>query len=53
MFSKDTIQKFEKLPTPFYYYDIALLTKTLEEVKRQFTKHNFHVHSYFKEHIDQ
>ena len=44
MFSKDTIQKFEKLPTPFYYYDIDLLTKTLEEAKKQFQKHNFHVH---------
>ncbi|HWY13493.1 MAG TPA: diaminopimelate decarboxylase [Bacteroidia bacterium] len=44
MFSKDIIQKFEKLPTPFYYYDIGLLTKTLEEVKKQFRKHNFHVH---------
>jgi diaminopimelate decarboxylase len=49
MFSKDTIQKFEKLPTPFYYYDIDLLTKTLEEVKKQcFDKlsnqYRFHVH---------
>ena len=44
MFTKDIIQKFEKLPTPFYYYDIGLLTKTLEEVKKQFQKHNFHVH---------
>jgi diaminopimelate decarboxylase len=44
MFSKELIQRFEKLPTPFYYYDIALLTKTLEEAKKQFSKHNFHVH---------
>jgi len=44
MFSKDLVQKFEKLPTPFYYYDIALLTKTLEEAKKYFSKYNFHVH---------
>lgn len=44
MFSKELIQKFEKLQTPFYYYDVALLTKTLEEVKRQYQKHSFHVH---------
>ena len=49
MFSEETIQKFEKLPTPFYYYDIDLLTKTLDEVKKQcFDKvsnqYRFHVH---------
>ena len=44
MFSKELIQKFEKLPTPFYYYDIELLRKTLNEAKKQFSKHNFHVH---------
>jgi diaminopimelate decarboxylase len=44
MFSKELIQRFEKLPTPFYYYDMDLLTRTLEEAKQQFSKHNFHVH---------
>lgn len=52
MFSKELIQKFEKLPTPFYYYDITLLTKTLEEAKKQFSKHNFHVHYALKANSD-
>jgi diaminopimelate decarboxylase len=52
MFSKEVIQKFEKLPTPFYYYDMGLLTKTLEEAKKHFSKHNFHVHYALKANSD-
>lgn len=44
MFTKETIQKFEKLSTPFYYYDLAVLKKTLSEVQSLSKANNFHVH---------
>lgn len=44
MFTKETIQKFEKLQTPFYYYNMALLKNTLAEVQKQAAQSNFHVH---------
>ena len=37
------IKEFESLQTPFYYYDIELLRKTLEEVRRQ-SDETFKVH---------
>lgn len=44
MFSKDIIKKFESLPTPFYYYDIDLLKRTLAELKKHSDKFGYHVH---------
>ncbi len=44
MFTKETIQKFEKQTTPFYYYDLALLKKTLSEIQLLAGAHKFHVH---------
>lgn len=38
------IDKFKSLPTPFYYYDIDLLNQTLEFVKSEADKYNYHVH---------
>jgi diaminopimelate decarboxylase len=42
MFSKEIIQKLDKLPTPFYYYDVQLLHETLKSLKKH--SGNFHVH---------
>jgi len=44
MFTEETIRKFEKLSTPFYYYDLAVLKKTLSEVQSLSSSHKFHVH---------
>ncbi len=44
MFSKDIIKKFEKIETPFYYYDTDLLKRTLSELKKYSDKYRFHVH---------
>jgi len=44
MFSPEIIERFKTLPTPFYYYDIELLKKTLETVTRESVKHGFHIH---------
>ena len=39
------LEKLQKIETPFYYYDTALLRKTLEEIKKQTASHpEFRVH---------
>ena len=44
MFSKETIQKFQSTPTPFYYYDLDLLARTIEALKKESDKYGYHVH---------
>jgi len=44
MFSKINIEKFSKLQTPFYYYDLTLLNKTLEALKETSGKNSYVVH---------
>ena len=38
------LDKFKQIPTPFYYYDMALLQYTLDEVKRCIAGFPFKVH---------
>ncbi len=38
------IEKFSKLQTPFYYYDLDILRKTLQEVNKQIQKSDYIVH---------
>lgn len=38
------IDKLKALPTPFYYYDVKLLQDTLDLVKTEAGKYNYHVH---------
>lgn len=39
------VEAFAKLETPFYYYDVELLKKTLDTVRNEAAKHTgFHVH---------
>lgn len=35
---------FRKLKTPFYWYDMQLLTQTLDLVKKEASNYNFHIH---------
>src|SRR3569833_358445 len=44
MFNPDTISRFNKLETPFYYYDLGLLRQTLSACKTASDKYGFHVH---------
>lgn len=44
MITQKAIDYFETLETPFYYYDIALLKKTLEKYTNETRKHNFQIH---------
>lgn len=38
------VEKFQKLPTPFYYYNIELLQETLNVVKSEAGKYGYHIH---------
>jgi diaminopimelate decarboxylase len=38
------IEKFSQLETPFYYYDVELLNKTLDLVKSEIDKYGFEAH---------
>ena len=44
MFTSDTISRFQRLETPFYYYDLGLLRQTLDACKSASDKYGFHVH---------
>ena len=44
MFSKDLVERFEKLETPFYYYDIELLRSTLSSLSKDASTKNYKVH---------
>lgn len=38
------VDKFSTLQTPFYYYDTHLLRKTLEIVRNEANRYNYHIH---------
>lgn len=44
MFDQDLVQRFQALPTPFFYYDIDLLQKTLNSIKEHGLSKGYHVH---------
>jgi diaminopimelate decarboxylase len=44
MFTQNEIKSFEGRKTPFYYYDLNLLKKTLAALTKESSKYNFHVH---------
>ncbi|TWR28969.1 diaminopimelate decarboxylase [Mucilaginibacter pallidiroseus] len=44
MFSNYTIQRFEGIETPFYYYNLDVLKQTLDACRDASAKYNFHVH---------
>lgn len=48
MFDKNTIQQLQRYKTPYYYYDTALLTRTLDVVNEESRKYGYHVHYAFK-----
>ncbi|MDP2387684.1 MAG: diaminopimelate decarboxylase [Bacteroidota bacterium] len=48
MLTPAIIQKFTEIKTPFYYYDLELLKKTLSAAKKEVDKYGFHLHYAFK-----
>lgn len=48
MFTEKILKNISQYKTPFYYYDLELLQKTLDVVKAESSKYNYHVHYAFK-----
>jgi len=44
MFSSNIIEKFHRLPTPFYYYDLGILRNECETLKSESSQYGFKVH---------
>lgn len=55
MFNPERIDSFKTLDTPFYFYDLSLLRRTLKLCKNASDKYGFHVHyalkANFNEHV--
>lgn len=52
MFTKERIQQLQNCKTPFYYYDLDLLTKTLATVSAVSKSYGYHVHYAFKANVN-
>ncbi|MFT3753170.1 MAG: diaminopimelate decarboxylase [Paludibacter sp.] len=52
MKGKFPLDKFNELQTPFYYYDLDVLRKTLEEINTESQKSDFHVHYAMKANVN-
>ncbi len=48
-----TIEKLEKIQTPFYYYDMELLKKTVDQVDELSKKYGILVHYAIKANVDE
>ncbi|WP_373287733.1 diaminopimelate decarboxylase [Sphingobacterium alkalisoli] len=44
MFNDQQVEKLVGVETPFYYYDLALLERTLDAAKQAADKRKFHIH---------
>jgi len=44
MFSSHLAERFQNIPTPFYYYDLDLLNRSLQLIQNEANKYNFHIH---------
>ena len=44
MFSREKIEQFKSVPTPFYYYDLNLLDATLNEISKEADAYDYKVH---------
>lgn len=53
MFSPQLINRLGEKETPFYYYDLDLLKKTIETLMREAGKYNFKVHYALKANSDE
>src|ERR1700741_1944895 len=48
MFTDHIIKNIQQHKTPFYYYDLELLQKTLDVIHKESSKYKYHVHYAFK-----
>lgn len=50
--AKYPVEKFNEIQTPFYYYDLDMLRKTLKEINTQTQKTDFHMHYALKANVN-
>lgn len=53
MFDNSVIEQFDKIATPFYYYDMDLLHKTVDHVAELAHEHNIKVHYAVKANVER
>lgn len=53
MITKGAVKAFESIETPFYYYDIELLNKTLDEYTSLINKYNYSAHYALKANAEE
>ena len=53
MLNSDYVNCFQSIETPFYFYDLYLLRKTLHAVKNESQKYGYHVHYALKANNDR
>ena len=53
MLDFSTIEKFDKIATPFYYYDMDLLRKTVDHVAELAAEHDIRIHYAVKANVER
>ncbi len=53
MLDNNTIEQFEKIATPFYYYDMELFTKTVDHVAELAAHHDIKIHYAIKANVER
>jgi diaminopimelate decarboxylase len=53
MINKTTVEKFRKIETPFYYYDLDILRSTLDVVKKESDNSGYKIHYAVKANSNQ
>ena len=53
MFDSTSVNNFQSVETPFYYYNLNLLQQTLTTCKTAADKYNFHVHYAMKANFNE
>ena len=53
MFDNSIIEQFDRISTPFYYYDMELLRSTVDHVAELARKHDIRVHYAVKANVER
>ena len=53
MFDNSTIEQFDRIATPFYYYDMELFRKTVDHVAELAQRHDIKVHYAVKANVEK
>jgi len=52
MFNKKQIEKFKKISTPFYFYDLSVLEQNLKALKRIARRYDYRIHYALKANVN-